>query len=126
MILTVSNIFFQVQMPAERGLLQPILCFVELHDFGPESISQNLVWTNIHDFCQWGTQERVRDVHAMHDTVLTGSDAADDTNDSEIGDRCVRLITVEAMYLSISISNKAGFVLDDRTSRVSFCFQDQM
>jgi hypothetical protein len=62
----------------------------------------------------------------VHDTVLTGSDAEDDTNDSEIGDRCVRLIEVEAMYLSISASNKAGLVLDFRTSRVLLRFQDQM
>jgi hypothetical protein len=62
----------------------------------------------------------------VHGTVLTGSDAEDDTNDSEIGDGCVRLNEVEAMYLSISASNKAGLVLDDRTSRVSFRFQDQM
>jgi hypothetical protein len=41
------------------------------------------------DFCQWGTHERVRDVQAVHDTVLRGSDAEDDTNDSEIGDGCV-------------------------------------
>jgi hypothetical protein len=52
------------------------------------------------------------------DTVLTGSNAEDGTNDSEIGDGCLRLIEVEAMYLSISASNKAGLVLDDRTSRV--------
>jgi hypothetical protein len=117
---------FQVQMPAERGLLQSIQCFVELYDLGPESISQNLGWTHIHDFCQWATHERVRDVQTVHDTVLTGSDAEDDANDSEIGDGCVRLIEVEAMYLSISASNKASFVLDDLTSRVSFRFQDQM
>jgi hypothetical protein len=54
-----------------------------------------------------------------------GSNAEDDTNDSEIGDGCVRLIEVESMYLRISASNKAGFVLDDRTSSVSFRFQDQ-
>jgi hypothetical protein len=107
-------------MPAERGLLQPIQCFVELHDLGPESTSQNLGLTHIHDFCQWGTHERVRDVQAVHYVVLTGSDAEDDMNDSEIGDVCVRLIEVEAMYLSISASNKAGLVLDDRTRRVSF------
>jgi hypothetical protein len=69
-------------MPAERGMLQPIQCFVELHDFGSESISQNLGWTYIHDFCQWGTYERVRDVQPVHDTVLTGSDAEDDMKDS--------------------------------------------
>jgi hypothetical protein len=62
----------------------------------------------------------------VHDTILTGRDAEDDTNDSEIGDGCVRLIKVEAMYFSISASNKEGLVLDDRTSRVSFRFQDQM
>jgi hypothetical protein len=62
----------------------------------------------------------------VHDTVLTGSDAEDDTNSSEIGDGCVRLIEVEAMYLSISASNKAGLVLDDRTCCVSDRFQDQM
>jgi hypothetical protein len=117
---------FQVQIPAERGLIQPIQCFVELHDLGPESISQNIWWTLIHDFFQWGTHERVRDVQAVQDTVLTGSDAEDDTNDSGIGDGCVRLIEVEAMYLSISASNKSSLVLDDRTSRVSLCFQDQM
>jgi hypothetical protein len=126
MILTVSNIFFEVKMTAERGLLQPIQCFVELYDLGPESISQNLGWTHIHDFCQWYTHERVRDFQAVHDTVLTGSGAEDDTNDSEIDDGCVRLIEVEAMYLSISASNKAGLVLDDRTCRVSFRFEDQM
>jgi hypothetical protein len=113
-------------MPAERGLLQPIQCFVELHDLGPESISQNLGWTHIHDFSQWSTHERVRDVQAVHDTVLTGSDAENDTNDSEIGNGCERLIEFEAMYLSISASNKASLVLDDRTIRVSFLFQDQM
>jgi hypothetical protein len=113
-------------MPAERGLLQPIQCFVELHDLGPESISQNLGWTHVHDFCQWGTHERIRDVQAVHDTVLTGSDAEYDRNDSEIGDGCVRLIEVEAMYLSLSASNNAGLVLDDRTCCVSFRFQDQM
>jgi hypothetical protein len=43
---------FQGKMPADRGLLQPIQGLVELHDLGPESISQNLVWTYIHDFCQ--------------------------------------------------------------------------
>jgi hypothetical protein len=112
-------------MPAERGLLQPIQCFVELHDLGPESISQNLGWTHIHDFCQCGTHERVRDVQAVHDTVLTGRDAEDDTDGSEIGDECVRMIEVEAMYLGISASNEAGLVLDDRTRRVSFRFQDQ-
>jgi hypothetical protein len=101
---------FQVQMPAERDLFQPMQCFVELHDLGPESISQNLGWTHIHDFCQWGTHERVRDVQVVHDTVLTGSDAEDDTNDSEIGDGCVLLIEFEAMYLSISASSKAGLV----------------
>jgi hypothetical protein len=58
----------------------------------------------------------------VHDTILTGSDAEDNTNDSEIGDGCVRLIEVEAMYLSISARNKAGLVLDDRTCRVSFRF----
>jgi hypothetical protein len=73
---------------------------------------------------QWGTHERIRDVQAVDDTVLMGSDAEDDTNDSEIGDGCLRLIEVEAMHLSISASNKAGLVLDDRTSRVSFRFQD--
>jgi hypothetical protein len=93
---------------------------------GPESISQNLEWTHIHGVCQWGKRERVRDVQAVHDTVITGSNAENDTNDSEIGDGCVRLIEVEAMYLSISASNKAGLVLDDRTSSVSFRFQDQM
>jgi hypothetical protein len=62
----------------------------------------------------------------VYDTVLTGSDSEDDTNDSEIGYGCVRLKKVEAMYLSISASNKAGLVLDDRTCRVSFRFQDQM
>jgi hypothetical protein len=117
---------FQVQMPAEGSLLQPIRCFVELHDLGPESISQNLGWTHIHDLCQWGTHERVRDIQTVHYMVFTGSDAEDDSNDSEIGDGCVRLIEVEAMYLSISASNKAGFVLDDRTCCVSFRFQDQM
>jgi hypothetical protein len=61
----------------------------------------------------------------VHDTDLTGSGAEDNTNDSEIGDGCVRLIEVEAMYLIISSSNKAGLVLDDCTSRVSFRFQDQ-
>jgi hypothetical protein len=59
---------FQVQMPADRGLLQSIQCFAELHDIGPESISQNLGWTHLHEFCQWGTHERVRDVQAVHDT----------------------------------------------------------
>jgi hypothetical protein len=58
--------------------------------------------------------------------VLTGRDAKNDTNDSKIGDKCVRLIEVEAMYLIISASNKAGLVLDDRTFCVSFRFQDQM
>jgi hypothetical protein len=62
----------------------------------------------------------------VHDTVLTGIDGENDTNDSEIGDGCVRLIEVEAMYLNVSASNKAALVLDDRTSRVSFLFQDQM
>jgi hypothetical protein len=38
--------------------------------------------------------------------------------DIEIGDGCVRLIEVKATYLSITASNKAGFVLDDRPSRV--------
>jgi hypothetical protein len=109
-------------MLAERGLLQPIQCFVELHDLGPESISQNLGWTHIHDFCQWGTHERARDVQAVLDTVLTGSDAEEETKDSEIGDGYVLLIEVEAMYLSISASNKTILVLDDRTSRVSFRF----
>jgi hypothetical protein len=37
----------------------------------------------IHDFCQWGMRERVRDAQAVHDTVLTGN-VEDDTNDSEI------------------------------------------
>jgi hypothetical protein len=37
----------QVQIPAERGLLQPIKCFVGLHDLGLESISQNIGWTHI-------------------------------------------------------------------------------
>jgi hypothetical protein len=58
--------------------------------------------------------------------VLTGRDSEDDTNDSEIGDGCVRLIEDEAMYLSLSATNKAGLVLDDRTCCVSLCFQDQM
>jgi hypothetical protein len=62
----------------------------------------------------------------VHDTVLTCSDAEDETNDSESGDRCVRLIEVEAMYLSIIASNKAGLELDDRTCCFSFRFQDQM
>jgi hypothetical protein len=92
----------------------------------PTSISQNLGWTHIHDFCQWGTHERVRDVQDVHYMILTGSDAEDDTNDSEIGDGCVRLIEVEALYLRIIASNKAGLVLDDRTCCVSFRFQDQM
>jgi hypothetical protein len=47
--------------------------------------------------------------------ILTGRDAEDDTNDSEIGNGCVRLIEVEAVYLSISAKNKAGLVLDYRT-----------
>jgi hypothetical protein len=96
------------------------------HDIGTESISQNLGWTHIHDFCQWGTQERIRDLKAVHDKVITGSNSEDDANDSEIGDGCVRLIEVDAMYLKIPASNNAGLVLDDRTSRVSFRFQDQM
>jgi hypothetical protein len=58
--------------------------------------------------------------------VFTGSDAEDDSNDSKIGDGCARLIEVEAMYLSLSASNKAGLVLGDRTCCVSFRFQDQM
>jgi hypothetical protein len=70
-------------MPAERGLLQPIQCFVELNDLGSESICQNLWWTHIHDFCQWGTHERVRDIQAVHYMDFTGSDAEDDSNDSE-------------------------------------------
>jgi hypothetical protein len=44
----------------------------------------------------------------VHGTVLTGCDAEDDKNDSEIGDGCVRLIEVEDTYLSITASNKAG------------------
>jgi hypothetical protein len=75
---------------------------------------------------QWGTHECVRDVQAVHDKVPTGCDAEDDTNDSEIGYGCVRLTGVEAMYLSIYASNKAGLVLDDHTCCVSFRFQDQM
>jgi hypothetical protein len=117
---------FQAQMPAEWGLLQRIQCIVVLHDLGSESIGQNLGRTHIQYFCQRGTHERVRDVQAVHNTVPTGSDAEFETNDSEIGDGCVRLIEVDAMYLSISASNKTGLVLDDRTSRVSFRFQDQM
>jgi hypothetical protein len=58
--------------------------------------------------------------------VLTGSGSEDDTNDSGIGDGCIQLIEVEAMYLSIFARNKAGLVLDDRTCCVSFRFQDQM
>jgi hypothetical protein len=58
--------------------------------------------------------------------LLTGSDAEDDTNYNEIGDGCVRLIEVEATYLSISAINKAGLALDDRTCCVSFRFQDQI
>jgi hypothetical protein len=59
----------------------------------------------------------------VHDSFLIGCDAEDETNDSEIGDGCVRLIDVEAMYLSISASNKAGLLRDDRASRVSFAFR---
>jgi hypothetical protein len=112
-------------MPAERGLLQPIQCFFELHDLGPDSISQNLGWTHIRNFFQWGTHERVRDVQAVHYTILTGSDAEDDTNDSQIGDGCVRLIEVEAMYLSISASNKAALYLMIAPAVSRFVFRNR-
>jgi hypothetical protein len=125
MLLTVSNIFSKYKCQLSGACFSPystLLSFMILDSNRSAIILGGRTYTNSAS----GARRTVRDVQAVHDTVLTGSDAEDDTNDSEIGDGCVRLIEVKAMFLSISASTKAGLLLDDRTSRVSFRFQDQI